>query len=74
MELPPAETNLAAKAGETSDPATRLMSVEVVGVQPEGVPGVEYGWPKTLGQFLVGRIDEKALLAAAKKSGDARRE
>jgi len=71
MELPPAETNLAAKAGETSDPATRLMSVEVVGVQPEGVPGVEYGWPKTLGQFLVGRIDEKALLAAAKKSGDA---
>jgi lipoprotein NlpI len=71
MELPPAETNLAAKAGETAYPATMLMAVEVVGVRPEGVPGVEYGWPKTLGQFLVGRIDEKALLAAAKKNGDA---
>jgi tetratricopeptide (TPR) repeat protein len=71
IELPPMETNLAAKAGETSNATTRLVSVEVVAVQPEGVPGVKYGWPKTLGQFLVGRIDEKALLAAAKKSGDA---
>jgi tetratricopeptide (TPR) repeat protein len=71
MESPPAETKLAATAGETSDPATSLMSVEVVGVRPEGVPGVDYGWPKMLGQFIVGRIDETALLAAAKKSGDA---
>jgi hypothetical protein len=71
LELPPAETKLAAKADQSSDPATRLTPVDVVGIQPEGVPGVEYGWPKTLGQFLVGRIDENALLAAAKKSGDA---
>jgi tetratricopeptide (TPR) repeat protein len=70
LGLPPEETNLAAKAGEPSDPAIRLESVEVVGVRPEGVPGVEYGWPKKIGQFLVGRIDEQALLAAAKKSGD----
>jgi len=70
VESPPAEPKPAAKPAETSDPATALAPVEVVGLRPEGVPGVDYGWPKTLGQFLVGRIDEKALLAAAKKSGD----
>ena len=68
---PPAETDLAAKAGQPSPAAATLKPVEVVGVRPEGVPGVEYGWPKKLGQFLVGRIDENALLEAAKKSGDA---
>ena len=30
--------------------------------------GCREGWTKTLGQFLVERLDEKALLAAAKKS------
>ena len=70
LEPPPVKTKLAAKPVETSDAATTLTPVEVIGVPPEGVPGVDYGWPKTLGQFLVGRIDEKALLEAAKKSGD----
>jgi lipoprotein NlpI len=71
LGVPPAETDLAAKAAEPSDAATTLKPVEVVGVRPEGVPGVEYGWPKKLGQFLVGQIDEKALLAVAANSGDA---
>jgi hypothetical protein len=71
MEPPPGKTKPAARPIETFDSATALAPVEVVGIRPEGVPGVDYGWPKTLGQFLVGRMDEKALLAAAKKSGDA---
>ncbi len=71
--LPEAEPNSAATplGGGKTDPKISLEAVEVVGTPLEGLSGVDYGWPKTLGQFLVGRIDEKALIAAAKKSGDA---
>jgi tetratricopeptide (TPR) repeat protein len=34
------------------------------------VAGWKDGWPKTIGQFLSGKIDEPTLLAAAEKTGD----
>jgi tetratricopeptide (TPR) repeat protein len=47
-----------------------LNPVVVYGTAPDGVPGCDTGWEKTIGQFLVGKLAEKDFLAVAKKSGD----
>lgn len=52
--------------------AVALKPVVVYGERPKGLAGCTEGWTKTLGQFLVGRLDEDALLEAAKTSkGDS---
>ncbi len=55
---------------KNSKSPVELNPVVVYGTAPDGVPGCDTGWAKTIGQFLVGKLAEKDFLAAAKKSGD----
>jgi hypothetical protein len=68
LDKPPEEEPKTVAAGQgTSEAAGVLKPVVVYGVQPQW----KDNWAKTLGLYLVGRLDEKALLAAAKKSDDS---
>jgi len=51
---------------EAPAPAAVLKPVVVYGVQP----GWKDPWAKTIGQFLVGKLDEKAFLVAASNGDD----
>jgi lipoprotein NlpI len=62
--LPEEETKTVVEVKQAPEHAAVLKPVVVYGVQP----GWKDPWARTIGLFLVGRMDEKALLAAARKS------
>jgi hypothetical protein len=69
LDQPPQEdANTLAGRKQSPGQTASLKPVVVYGVAPDGVGGCNGRWTKTLGQFLVGRLDEKALLGAAQKS------
>ncbi len=66
------EAKTVAGGKETPGPVILLKPVVVYGVAPDdfskSVAGWKGGWTKRLGLFLAGKLDEKELLAAARKS------
>jgi tetratricopeptide (TPR) repeat protein len=62
-QLPEVEAKTVVQVKEASEPGAVFKPVVVYGVQPAW----KDNWARTLGLFLVGRLDEKALLAAARK-------